>query len=60
MTSFRKSARTAAAFAAGCLLLAGCNLFNPTGEHQASDLSDGAKMIEAEKLLRDKENAKAA
>ena len=60
MTSFRKSARTAAAFAAGCLLLAGCNLFNPTGEHQASDLSDDAKMIEAEKLLRDKENAKAA
>ena len=60
MTSFRKSASAAAALAAGCLLLAGCNLFNPTGGHKASDLNDSAKLIEAENLLRDKKDSKAA
>lgn len=60
MTSFRKTAKRAAAPVACILLLAGCNLFNPTGSHKASDLNDSAKLIEAENLLRDKKNSKAA
>ena len=42
------------------LLLAGCNLFNPLGEANGRDLSDNAKILEAEKHLRDGANSKAA
>ena len=59
-TSFRKTAQRAAAPIACILLLAGCNIFNPTGSGKTSDLGNNAKLIEAENLLRDKENSKAA